>query len=60
MSTSKFQQGQHKLQIQLTSEVNFFQWKKAIKDQLRTQGIRKIDSPVQNEVQFHFQIVPLF
>src|SRR3990167_3071130 len=39
MSTSKFQQGQHKLQIQLTSEVNFFQWKKAIKDQLRTQGI---------------------
>ena len=39
MSTSKFFQGQHKLQIQLTSESNYFSWSKAIRDQLRTQGI---------------------
>jgi hypothetical protein len=39
MSTSKFAQGQHKLATTLTSESNYFQWTKAIKDQLRTQGI---------------------
>src|SRR3990167_2624500 len=39
MSNSKFGQGQHKLQTELTSDVNYFQWSRAVKDQLRTQGI---------------------
>ena len=39
MSTSKFFQGLHKLQTQLTLESNYFTWSKGVRDQLRTQGI---------------------
>src|SRR3990167_10531506 len=39
MSTSKFTQGQLKLNIQLSSAENYFSWSKSVKDQLRTQGI---------------------